>query len=117
MTLKKYKGEKSMEVLVKKSNKANWKMVLKCTGYGNEQGNGRKGHLPCGAVLKIDADDIFLTFSGGNYLEEGDIIHYTCKCPECGSLTDIKESKLPEVVKEYASSMHHKKENGIEEEM
>lgn len=99
-----------MEVLVKKTSKENWTMVVKCTGKGNEQGNGRKGHLPCGSVLKINAGDIFLTFSGGNYLERGNIIHYTCECPECGSYTDIEKTKLPEGIREYVEGVNYKKE-------
>ena len=95
-----------MKVVTESKNK--WKMKVECTGKGNDIDNARKGNLPCNSMLEIEASDLFVTYSGGNYLEAGDIVNYTCECPICHAYTDIPGSKLPNPVKEY---VEHKKRN------
>lgn len=51
-----------MKVL-KKSDKPYWSMEVQCTGNGNAFENGRKGKAPCGSLLEINANDIYVTES------------------------------------------------------
>lgn len=68
-----------MKVLKKGKPQKGWAKNYKCTGKGNKGGG-------CGALLRVEEDDLFLTFShAGN--ETTTYIGF--KCCDCGVLTDI----------------------------
>jgi hypothetical protein len=83
-----------MKVLVPGTLKE-FELEVTCTADGNKDTGS-----PCGALLLVNKDDIFITRSSsmGRYEEE----YYTICCPDCKSLTDIPERLLPGHIKEEA---------------
>lgn len=53
---------------------------------------GSPGSIPggCKAKLLVEQDDIFCTYS--HHYDGSSYVYHTFKCPECGVLTEIKES-------------------------
>ena len=84
-----------MEVL--KKGEA-WSLNIMCTGNGN--GNGG-----CGSLLKISAEDLFLTY-GFAYGFMDQPTYITIKCPVCKKYTDLDASKVP-----YQISKNLKRKN------
>ena len=75
-----------MKVVKKGRPQKGWAKEFECTG----QGNGGGG---CGAMLLVEAGDLFETCSG-HY--DGSTDYYTTfQCCECGVNTDIKDSSAP----------------------
>jgi hypothetical protein len=57
-----------------------WAKKFKCTGEGNKGGG-------CGAVLLVEQDDIFYTYS--NHYDGSSETYCTFQCPQCQVLTDL----------------------------
>jgi len=71
-----------MKVLTPGRKQKGWAKESICTGKGNGEGG-------CGAVLLVEEDDMYLTFSS-HY--DGSTDQYnTFKCCCCGVETDIKD--------------------------
>ena len=101
-----------MEIIEVGNKKNAWSMIIKCTGKGNEDDNAEKHKFPCGAKLKINADDIFMTH---HYCFDGSVDdYYTIKCPCCGCLTDINKDRLPYDVQAYVEHNNNKNEDILE---
>ncbi len=74
-----------MRVVKKGREQKGWAKEYECTGSGN--GNGG-----CGAILLVEAGDLFETSSSAL----SDIDYYTTfQCPECEVLTDIPRTDYP----------------------
>jgi endogenous inhibitor of DNA gyrase (YacG/DUF329 family) len=71
-----------MKVLVKGRKQKGWAKELVCTGAGNGGGG-------CGTQLLVERADLFKTYR--SIRDETDYF-VTFKCPECGVLTDVKDS-------------------------
>ncbi|HEY3499498.1 MAG TPA: hypothetical protein VGK73_32635 [Polyangiaceae bacterium] len=71
-----------MKVLKPGRKQKGWAAETECTGSGN--GNGG-----CGAVLLVDASDLFRTWRH-SYGETSPDYYATFACPSCGVLTDVK---------------------------
>ncbi|NJO62619.1 MAG: hypothetical protein HC836_31640 [Richelia sp. RM2_1_2] len=81
-----------MEVIKKGRKQKGWAREYKCTGEGNKDGG-------CGAELLISAKDIVITgYINGDYRDLGDTC-YGFKCCECGVMTDINPSDIPDEIK------------------
>lgn len=74
-----------MKILVKMQE--GWGKKLKCTGDGNDDGEG------CGSLLLVEKDDVFRT-SRQSYGDSYPEYFNTFRCPVCHVRTDIK-GKLP----------------------
>ena len=102
--------------IIKKNDKPLWTMQVQCTGAGNDSDNGRNKCLPCGSILEIDANDIYVTKH--RYIDNSVDYYFSIKCPCCNCVTDIPEGKLPKSVIYYVQSKeksnNQKKDNGIE---
>jgi hypothetical protein len=74
--------------ILKEGNKNTWGLELHCTGKGNNE-----EHSACGAKLLVESEDIFTThhydYGGGSES------YFTFKCPQCKTLTDIPDKKIP----------------------
>jgi len=70
-----------MKVIKKGRDQKGWSTEATCTGSGNGGGG-------CGAVLLVEASDIFTTHS--NHYDGSRDSYRTFKCCECGVLTDIE---------------------------
>ena len=101
--------------VVKKSDKPFWSMEVQCTGLGNQCSNGRKGKAPCGSILEINANDIYITKSF-SYDRSVDIC-FTIKCPECGCETDIPAKDLPTDIKSFLQGKEFAKANNSGRDM
>lgn len=69
-----------MKVLEKGREQRGWATEARCTGSGNGGGG-------CGALLLVEQDNLFKTYS--HALHETDE-HITFRCSCCGVLTDLK---------------------------
>jgi hypothetical protein len=79
-----------MKVIQHGREQKGWAKEFTCTGKGNGDGG-------CGAVLLVEADDIFRT---KHECYDGSTDHYTTfRCCECGVETDID---VPGVVMDAA---------------
>lgn len=67
-----------------------WFIEEKCTGKGNGGGG-------CGALLEVEKNDIYLTYSY-DYLGDKSTF-YTFKCPCCGTENDIDAEYIPSGIK------------------
>ena len=76
-----------MRVIATKNQKG-WEIERQCTH--------------CEALLAVNEDDIFINCDYGNAVN-GDPRFYVFKCPECGKLTRVPESELPEFVCDKAN--------------
>jgi len=74
-----------MKVIKKGRKQAGWAKEFDCTGRGNGDGG-------CGARLLVEKKDLFETTTQAR--DETDYF-VTFKCPECGVLTDLKDSAHP----------------------
>lgn len=69
-----------MKVITSGDGRKGWAKEFTCAGTGNGGGG-------CGAVLLVEADDLFKTHNtdyGGGYDS-----YTTFRCPECNVLTDV----------------------------
>jgi hypothetical protein len=71
---------KKMKVIEKGREQKGWAKKFKCTGEGNKGGG-------CGAVLLVEQDDIFYTYS--NHYDGSSETYCTFQCPQCQVLTDL----------------------------
>ena len=95
--------------VVKKSEKPFWSKEVQCTGEGNQYNNGKKGKAPCGAILEVNANDIYITKS---YSYDSSVdLYFTIKCPECGCETDIPAKDLPTEIKVFIKGKELAKAN------
>ncbi|MCI8460020.1 MAG: hypothetical protein HFE81_01355 [Bacilli bacterium] len=85
--------------ILKESILISWKKEKKCTGKGH-------GEYGCGALLELEANDIFLEFQEKSYWSVADedfnsyIAHsYNFKCPCCQKKTSIDEKEIPKNVR------------------
>lgn len=69
-----------MKVIKEGSGQRGWSTEATCTGAGNGKGG-------CGAVLLVEAPDIFSTYS---HARDESTQYKTFKCCQCGVLTDLK---------------------------
>jgi hypothetical protein len=69
-----------------------WAIEQSCTGRGNGGGG-------CGALLLVEEDDVFCTYSHSR--DETDVF-YTFRCQECGVLTDLALGNIPSRVRQKA---------------
>lgn len=88
-----------MKVLQSGDPAGAWKEEVKCTGNGN-------GNNGCGALLEVQAPDLFHTAS---FDYGGGSDHYiTFSCPECNKWTDMKTHNIPYGVKNKILSEPHR---------
>ena len=76
--------------------KKTWRLKVRCNGNGASYVNDNRGNAPCGALLSINIDDIFVSNVTSS------TIYYRIKCPCCGSITEIPNDKIPTYVKYVA---------------
>ena len=70
-------------IILRAGAEPGWGLEKTCTGGGN-------GNLGCGALLRVEKEDLFHTHS---YHHDGSHeIYTTFKCLQCEELTDIKDS-------------------------
>lgn len=94
--------------VVKKSDKPFWSIEVQCTGAGNQYNNGKKGKAPCGSLLEVNADDIYIT----KHYSYGEVDRfYTIKCPECGCETDIPSKNIPAEIRSFLDGKEKSKTN------
>ena len=78
-----------MKVLKPGRPQKGWAKEFECTGRGNSGGG-------CGAILLIEADDLFYTYSYGR---DEEYCYVTFKCVSCGVKTDLKREDIPNGVR------------------
>jgi hypothetical protein len=66
-----------------------WSVELKCTGAGN-------GGAGCGALLEVEAGDLYTTQS--HHYDGSSESYITFTCPECKRLTDVNRQNIPSAV-------------------
>lgn len=85
--------------VIEKGKREKWALEVRCTGNGNGEKEGA-----CGALLEVEADDIFQT-SSHPYGDSSPTYYYTIECPQCKTWTDIP-NKIPDYIKDEARSRH-----------
>jgi hypothetical protein len=75
-----------MKVIKSGDGKRTWGIEKACTGSGRNCG--------CNAILLIEEDDLFFTYS--SHYDGGTETYITFRCPECGEETDIDRSEVPD---------------------
>lgn len=78
-----------------------WKHQYTCTGKGWEQ----HGKHPCGALLEIEATDLFKR-NHTDYSGCTDT-YYGFECCECGCFTEINTKDIPNEVLHMAKKYKH----------
>ncbi len=81
----------------KKFSASEWQKDVECTGKGNKTSNAIRDRKPCGAKINLTINDVFTTHNL-DYAGKKPI-HFTFKCPNCGSKTDLNDKELPREVK------------------
>lgn len=71
--------------------KKTWRLKVKCNGGVAPYINETRGNAPCGAILSVDINDVFVANIGYNR-------GFRIKCPCCGSITEIPSEKIPSYV-------------------
>lgn len=78
-----------MKVLKKGNGQKGWAKEFKCTNF-------RNGDSGCGAKLLVEETDVKYTGSKHCYGDNYPDYFYGFVCPECGNVTDFKDSdKVP----------------------
>ena len=91
-----------MEVLKYGSdNEKNWSKEFTCTGRGWDQ----MGKYPCGALLKVSAQDILSRGHTDSYGERD--LYYGFVCPVCHCFTEVSYSDIPAEVRSNARTYRY----------
>jgi len=84
-----------MKILKEGTKPEEWKLEIKCTGFGNSGGG-------CGAILEVVISDLvyYAGVSGDSWGSRDSA--YSIKCISCGTCTDLKSEETPKKRSEYS---------------